>query len=144
MLPGGTYTKAYHDLHVPGRAEYSAAEYLAKTGVIVVTLDHLGTGDSTFPDDGRRVTLEIMAKANAAAAQWLRSAAMRGELDLSLPPLPSVRMAGFGHSLGGYLLQIQQGEHASFEAVAMAGCTCQQMKGFRRSRRPGTGDFARR
>ncbi len=127
LFPGGTYTKRYHHLVVPGRKGYSAAEYLAEKGVIVATLDHLGTGESTSPRDGRRVTLEAMARANAQATEWLRDAARRGTLHPDLPAFPDVRLAGFGHSLGGYLLQIEQGEFAPFEAVAIAGSTCQAM-----------------
>jgi hypothetical protein len=127
MFPGGTYTKAYHHLVVPGRSGYSAAEFLAEKGIIVAIVDHLGTGESTFPRDGKRVGLEVMARADAQAAEWLRENAKRGTLHPDLPPLPDARVAGFGHSLGGYLLQIAQGEFGAFDAIALAGSTCQAM-----------------
>jgi pimeloyl-ACP methyl ester carboxylesterase len=128
MFPGGTYTRNYHHLVVPGRTGYSAAEFLAETGVIVATLDHLGTGQSTGPKDGTRVTLEIMARCNAQATEWLRQAAEKGTLAPGLSAQPNIFVAGFGHSLGGYLLQIEQGEFGAFDAVTIAGSPCQAMK----------------
>lgn len=127
MFPGGTYTKDYHHLVVPGRTGYSAAEHLVDSGLIVATIDHLGTGQSSFPSEGKRVTLEVMARSNAQATRWLRNAAREGSLHPDLPALPDIRMAGFGHSLGGYLLHIAQAEFGAFDALAIAGSTCQAM-----------------
>ena len=45
-LPGGSYTKAYWHLEVPGRTGYSFGEHLAGLGMLVVAMDHLNVGDS--------------------------------------------------------------------------------------------------
>ncbi|MDB5479585.1 MAG: hypothetical protein JWO83_638 [Caulobacteraceae bacterium] len=129
MLPGGTYTKAYHHLVVPGRPGYSAAQYFARRGAVIVALDHLGTGESTHPRDGGRVTLEAMAAANASLVAILRERLMRGELSAGLRPLPNVFTVGCGHSLGGYLAQIQQADFGGYDAVAILGATCEAMRG---------------
>jgi alpha-beta hydrolase superfamily lysophospholipase len=129
MLPGGTYTKAYHHLVVRGRPGYSAAQYFARRGAVVVAADHLGTGESTRPRDGGRVTLEAMAAANASLVAILRERLARGELSADLPPLPNVFTVGCGHSLGGYLAQVQQADFGGYDAVAILGATCQAMRG---------------
>ena len=46
-LPGGSYTKAYWHLEVPGRPGYSFGEHLAAMGMLVIAVDHLGVGDSS-------------------------------------------------------------------------------------------------
>ncbi len=129
MFPGGTYTKDYFHLVVPGHSGYSAAAAFAAAGAIVVTLDHLGTGESTFPRDGRRVSLEVMASANTSAVVAIREALSSGALNPGVPRLPALFLVGFGHSLGGYLLQIQQAMSQSFDAIVIAGSTCQTMRG---------------
>jgi len=129
MLPGGTYTKAYHHLVVPGRRGYSAAQYFARRGAVVVALDHLGTGESTRPRDGGRVSLEVMAAANASCVAILRERLARGDLSAGLPPLPDAFTVGCGHSLGGYLAQVQQADFGGYDAVAILGATCQAMRG---------------
>ena len=45
-LPGGTYTRRYFDLEVPGRPGYSFARDAAGRGFPVVSFDMLGTGES--------------------------------------------------------------------------------------------------
>ncbi|SNQ48888.1 hypothetical protein FRACA_2890011 [Frankia canadensis] len=68
-VPGGTYTRRYWHLVVPGRAGYSFAEDFARRGVVVVAFDNLGTGASTRPSGGDRLTPEVIARANHAAAR---------------------------------------------------------------------------
>src|SRR5438552_556126 len=65
-LPGGTYTKAYWHLEVPGRPGYSFGEHLADRGALVVAVDHLGTGDSSRHPRAVELTPEVVAGANAA------------------------------------------------------------------------------
>ena len=49
-LPGGGMNRAYFNLR--GAGGFSFAAHLAARGFIVVTLDHLGVGDSSRPQDG--------------------------------------------------------------------------------------------
>ena len=46
LLNGGTYDRRYFHFHVPGRSDYSCAEYLRARGHIVILPDHLGVGAS--------------------------------------------------------------------------------------------------
>lgn len=48
-VPGGTYSREYWDLHVPGRGGYSFAEFATAHGYPVLTIDPLGTGESFRP-----------------------------------------------------------------------------------------------
>src|ERR1700712_2610822 len=57
LVPGSTHTRRYYDLEVPGEDDYSAAAQLVRRGYVVLSLDNLGTGASTTPSDGNRVTL---------------------------------------------------------------------------------------
>ena len=48
-LPGATYSREYWDLKIPGRSGYSFAEFATGNGYDVVTIDPLGTGESSKP-----------------------------------------------------------------------------------------------
>ena len=113
-LPGGTYTRGYFDLDVPGRPGYSFARDATARGFPVVALDHLGTGASTRP--GRDIGLADQAAAVAAALESLR---------------PAVGHAGpaiaVGHSMGGYVAMLQQAALRSYDALAILGTTNQQV-----------------
>ena len=64
-LPGGSYTKGYWHLEVPGRAGYSFAEHFAAQGMLVIAVDHLGTGESTRHPRAVDLTPDVVAAANA-------------------------------------------------------------------------------
>lgn len=109
-LPGGTYTRGYFDLEVPGHPGYSFARIAAEEGFGVLTLDQLGTGASSRPD--AEVGLTDQADAVAATLDRLRH---QGVLD---PPLVAV-----GHSMGGYVAMRQQASHRSYDTLAILGTT---------------------
>ena len=109
-LPGGTYTRGYYDLEVPGLAGYSFARDAAARGYTIVTFDVLGTGESSRP--AREVGLADQAAAAAAAAARLPAAIGH--------PGPFL---GIGHSMGGYVLMLQQAAFRSYTAVAILGTT---------------------
>jgi pimeloyl-ACP methyl ester carboxylesterase len=65
-VPGGGMTRRYFDLpeHLPGR--WSMARHLAEAhGLAVLTLDHLGVGDSPPPDDPYTLTPRVVAAVHA-------------------------------------------------------------------------------
>lgn len=117
-LPGGTYSKAYYHLEVPGYPGYSFAQYMAELGFIVVAIDHLGVGESSSPEDPLTITHEIAAAANAAVARDLRGQLASGTLHKSLPLIRRPELVGIGHSMGGMLATVQQARWNSFDAVA--------------------------
>jgi len=109
-LPGGTYTRAYWDLEVPGHEGYSFARAAAGRGFTVVTLDGLGTGESSRP--AREVDLAVQAEGAAAVVAQLP--------DLLGRNAPVVAV---GHSMGGYLALTQQAAHHSYAGLAILGTT---------------------
>ncbi|OCB36541.1 lysophospholipase [Mycobacterium malmoense] len=113
-LPGGTYSREYWDLRIPGHHGYSFADFATGSGYAVVTIDPLGTGESSQPacDFGFG---EIAASLARAVSE------LPGVTGIDAAP---VAMA---HSLGGYLAITQQARFSSFAALALLGCTNQHV-----------------
>ncbi len=113
-LPGGTYSRDYWDLRIPGHHGYSFANFATGSGYAVVTIDPLGTGESSQPgsDFGFRDIAATLAQAVSALP------------DATGIHAPPVAMA---HSLGGYLAITQQALFSSYTALALLGCTNQHV-----------------
>ena len=111
-LPGGTYNRRYFDLEVPGHPDHSFARAATAEGFGVVAFDELGTGDSSRPD--RDIGLPEQAAAAAGAVA-------------GLPELLGVGgpWIGVGHSMGGYVVTLQQAADRSYAAIAVLGTTNQ-------------------
>jgi pimeloyl-ACP methyl ester carboxylesterase len=110
--PGGSYSRAYWDMHIAGHPGYSFAEHLAARGYLVLAADHLGVGASSKPADGDRVTFETMSAAAAAFTGQVRE-----RLGGDLPVI------GVGHSLGACLTVVTQARHRPYDAIAALGFT---------------------
>jgi hypothetical protein len=119
-LPGGSYTKWYFDVQVPGHSDYSMARFLADRGWVVLALDHLGVGDSSHPN-GAGLAAEVAAAANQSAVSQAVERLYTGRLHESLPPAVIHRLAGLGHSMGGMLTIRQQARFHTFERIAVLG-----------------------
>jgi alpha-beta hydrolase superfamily lysophospholipase len=116
-FPGGGYGRGYYDIRVkPG---YSQAEYHTGRGHVFVACDHLGVGDSSQPDPFL-LSFEVLAAANAATAGAVLDGLTSGTL-IAAEPLVVERTVAMGQSMGGCLLTVQQGAHATFDAVALLG-----------------------
>lgn len=128
LVPGGGFTRRYFDLELEGYRDYSAAMQLAGRGMIVVAVDNLGTGGSTIPEDGREVTLDRSAGAQAAVVRQLRARAAEGALHASLAPCEP-HVTAIGHSLGGCIVTLMQGDHGCCDAVGVLGYSCHYIMG---------------
>lgn len=128
LVPGGGFTRRYFDLELEGYRNYSAAMQLAGRGWTVVAIDNLGTGESTTPDNGLEVTLDRSASALASVVCQLRGMARSGELHPSISAQEPV-VVGIGHSLGGCIVTLMQGDHSACDAVAVLGYSCRYIKG---------------
>ena len=116
-LPGGGMNRAYFNLQ--GEGGFSFAAHLTAHGFIVVTLDHLGVGDSSAPADGHALTPDVLTQANGIAMEAIRRELLAGALTgRALARLPSV---GVGHSMGAMLTAMQQGSRPSHAALALFG-----------------------
>jgi len=122
-IPGGTYHRRYWDLQPPGRAGFSNAEYFAARGIVFVACDYLGGGDSTRPDDGDFIGLEVQADAAHGVFEAVRDAVRRGTLFADLPPRTDATFVGIGQSLGGFITMIQQGKYHDYPAVGIFGAS---------------------
>lgn len=111
-LPGGTYSREYWDLDVAGRSGYSFAEFATGHGYAVLTIDPLGTGESSKP--ACDFDFSDIGAALAHAVRALPVAT--GE---HAPPI------AVAHSLGGYLAITQQALFPSYAGLSIFGCTNQ-------------------
>jgi alpha-beta hydrolase superfamily lysophospholipase len=121
--PGGSYSRAYWDMHVPGHPGYSFAEHMTAQGFVVVAADHLGVGESTKPADGDEVNFETMCAAAAAFVEQVRALLADGSPQLGGTPRPEIPIIGIGHSLGACLTVVAQARHRCYDAVALLGFT---------------------
>ena len=120
-FPGGTYTRAYYDMQIPGRAGYSFAEHLAAAGHIVVSCDHIGLGDSTPYEPFESLTKEVVLAGMSGLVDGVISRLTTGTLTDEIGPIDNPFIVGAGHSMGGYLLTMQQGRTSTFDALAVLG-----------------------
>lgn len=123
LLNGGTYDRRYFHFDVPGRSDYSCAEYLRARGHIVVLPDHLGIGASGRAKDQMQATRHVCAAANHVALEQVYASLAQGTLVPGLPPVPAFFKAGGGHSMGGFQTITQQAAHGTFDACLILGYT---------------------
>ena len=116
-LPGGGMNRAYFNLQADGG--FSFAAHMVARGFIVVTLDHLGVGDSSRPQDGFALTPDVLAEANGIAVDAIRAELSTGRITGA--PLRQLRSIGVGHSMGAMLTAMQQARRASHAALALFG-----------------------
>ncbi|WP_082947702.1 alpha/beta hydrolase [Mycobacterium sp. E2479] len=113
-LPGGTYSREYWDLDIPGHHGYSFAAFATENGYGVVTIDPLGTGESSQP--ARDFDFGDIAATLARAVS-----ALPDTIGSHAPPV------AVAHSLGGYLAITQQALFSSYAGLAVLGCTNQHV-----------------
>jgi alpha-beta hydrolase superfamily lysophospholipase len=117
-FPGGGYNRHYYDLQLPGYRNYSQAEHHTAQGFVVVSVDHIGTGDSDIP----RTTLDYSAIAalDASAVDLITKLIGGGGID-GLAPIEVATRIGIGQSYGALLLTFLEGERPTFDGVAFLG-----------------------
>ena len=121
-LPGGAMNRRYFDLPTPpGEEEVSFARALAAEGFAVATVDPLGVGESTLPDDPYLLTVDVAAAATNLVARTLIDGLRQGSLVEGLGTLPKLRAIGVGHSFGAAVTLAQQAADPLYDAVALLG-----------------------
>ncbi len=121
--PGGSYARAYWDMHISGYPGYSFAEHMTAQGFAIVCADHLGVGASSKPADGDKVDFDTMSAAAASFVEQVRASWADGSPEFGGTPLPEIPIIGVGHSLGACLTVITQARHRCYDAVALLGFT---------------------
>jgi pimeloyl-ACP methyl ester carboxylesterase len=121
-VPGGGMTRRWFDLpeSLPGR--WSLARHLADDhGLAVLTLDHLGTGDSPSPDDPYTLIPRVVAAVHAHVVAEAVARLRAGDLVTGVGPMTVGRVVGCGHSMGAMITVQQQARHRSYDAVVLLG-----------------------
>jgi pimeloyl-ACP methyl ester carboxylesterase len=119
-FPGGGLSRGYFDVEYEGDDSYSQAAFHARRGWIVVTCDHLGVGDSSQPAP-ESLTYARLARANDAAARVILDQLRAGTIAGGLGPVTVRGTLGMGHSMGGCITIVAQGNHATFDLLAVLG-----------------------
>ena len=119
-FPGGGLARGYFDVTWEGDDSYSQAAFHTARGWVVIACDHLGVGDSSQPDPGE-LTYARLAAANDAAVRVLLEQLKSGTLVDGLGPVTVRSTIGVGHSMGGCITIVAQGNHATFDALAVLG-----------------------
>ena len=119
-MPGGGMNRKYFDLGGPGDSMSFAAAMSAR-GFVVVTMDHLGVGESSHPRDGFAITSAVAAQANAVAFDEIARRLRDGVLHPALPALRHFTPIGVGHSMGGLIMTVQQDARRDFAAMMLLG-----------------------
>lgn len=122
-VPGGTYHRRYWDLQPPGRSGYSHAAWVAERGGVFVACDYLGGGDSSRPENGDFMTLEVCADAAHEVLEQIREGLAKASLVDGLPALIDPTFIGIGQSLGGFITMIQQGKYDDYPGIAVLGAS---------------------
>lgn len=117
-FPGGGYGRGYYDIRAGDG--YSQADFHTSRGHIFVACDHLGVGDSSLVDP-LSLTYENLAAANHATSISVIDGLRAGTLIDDVAAITIERVVAIGQSMGGCLLVVQQGIHATFDAVALLG-----------------------
>jgi pimeloyl-ACP methyl ester carboxylesterase len=120
---GGSYARAYWDMHIPGFSGYSFADRMSSRGYLVLAADHLGVGASSKPADGDRVDFDTVSTAAAAFVEQVRGLLAEGAPELGGTPLSDIPIVGVGHSLGACLTAVTQARYRCYDAVALLGFT---------------------
>jgi alpha-beta hydrolase superfamily lysophospholipase len=118
--PGAGYSRRYFTEDLPGPGHGAQADWHARRGWIVVSVDHLGVGDSSQHDPARLSYGPVVAASEAAESE-VRQKLAAGTLAEGLAPVPNAVTIGIGQSMGGCLTLIQQGRYHSYDGIAVLG-----------------------
>ena len=120
-LPGGGVDRRYYDLRVAADDTYSMGRHLSALGVVVVTADHLGVGESS-PAPADELTVEVLAAAAHHAMGTVVDGLRAGTFVEGIPALGAdLLTVGVGHSMGAMLTVEQQATHRTHDALALLG-----------------------
>jgi len=126
-FPGAGYSRGYYTFDMPGSSHGGEAGWHAARGWIYVGCDHLGVGGSSAPSDPLAATFEVMAAANHATVTEVLRRLADGSLADGFPPVLDPVVLGAGQSTGGCFTVVQQGQHATFDGIAVLGFSAIQM-----------------
>ena len=118
--PGAGYSRGYYTEDLPGPGLGAQATWHAERGWIVVSVDHLGVGESSLHAPERLTYAPVIA-ASEAAESVVREKLAGGTLMDGLGPVAEFVTIGIGQSMGGAFTIVQQGRHHGYDGVAVLG-----------------------
>jgi hypothetical protein len=122
-FPGGGAGRGFWCLETDDTTAWSQARYHADRGVVYVSVDHLGAGESTS-DNTEDFTMEVTTAGNIATVHEVLVRLADETLIDGFPAVSDPVTIGMGQSMGGYFLIQMQGQQAPFDAVAILGYSC--------------------
>src|SRR5262245_17927098 len=84
-FPGGGYSRQYFTFDMPGASGGGQAGWHAARGWVFVSCDHLFVGESSLPAEPDKLTLEILAAANASTVAGVLARLAAGTVHESFP-----------------------------------------------------------
>jgi alpha-beta hydrolase superfamily lysophospholipase len=127
-LPGGNMNRRYYDLIPPAEAgwgdidtSFSFARTMAAQGYVVASVDYLGLGDSSKPNDGWLCTPDTLTAINQNVYTSVTAKLRDGSAHPQLAAVSTLRSIGVGHSMGAMMTILQQAAHAPHAAVVLLG-----------------------
>jgi alpha-beta hydrolase superfamily lysophospholipase len=121
-VPGGGYSRGYFDMRFSGHAGYSEAHFHQANGIIFVSCDHIGVGESSQPDPPS-IDFAMLADTYRSTVEEVCRRLGTGTLAEGVPPLPGLTRIGIGQSMGGKVTVLTQGRHAVFDGIAVLGAS---------------------
>lgn len=118
--PGGGYSRGYYTCELPGPGGGAQAQFHTARGWIFVSMDNLGSGDSS-QHASEVLDFAHCTAAAAAAEQEVLLRLANGVLAPGLPPVLQPVRIGMGQSTGGSLAIIQQARYHSYDGLAVLG-----------------------
>jgi pimeloyl-ACP methyl ester carboxylesterase len=122
-FPGGGVGRGYWCLETATSTEWSQARYHAERGVVFVSVDHLGVGESTT-GDADDFTMEVVTSGNVAVVREVLDRLAKGTMVDGFPAVVDPVKIGMGQSMGGHFIIQMQGQQGLFDAVAVLGYSC--------------------
>lgn len=119
--PGGGFSRGYFTTALPGPGSGAQAEWHADRGFVFVSVDHLGTGDSSTHHDPAHLGFAAVTAASRAAEQVVLDRLADGTLHGSFPPVRHPVVLGIGQSMGGCLTVAQHGRYHCYDGIAVLG-----------------------
>ncbi len=120
-LAGGNMNRRYFDLQADGDSSFSFAHALTQQGFVVVSIDHLGLGDSSKPKDSYAITADLLTRANAHVTAEVLARFREGRLQAGVAAMPALKGIGVGHSMGAMMTVLQQAHAKQHVAIAPLG-----------------------
>ena len=118
--PGAGYSRGYYTVDLPGRGVGSQADWHAARGWVVVSVDHLGVGESSQHGPDALTFSAVVGAAQAAEADVVQKLAA-GTLIDGLGTVERPVRIGVGQSMGGSLTVLQQGRYHCYDGIGVLG-----------------------